>query len=198
MQPLTAHTGTAVPLARSDVDTDQIIPSDYCRRLTKTGFAVGLFAQWRQDPGFVLNQPRYAGATVLVAERDFGTGSSREPAVWALRDWGFAAVIAESFGDIFERNALRNGLLTVRLPADAVTALRTAVHTTPTLPVTVDLIGTAVRAGGREWRFRVDERARWLLLNGLDEIGVTLSEEDAIAAYERARPRWLVPDPVIR
>jgi len=191
--PLTAHTGTAVPLARSDVDTDTIIPSDYCRRLTKTGFGPGLFAQWRQDPAFVLNQARHAGASVLVAERNFGTGSSREPAVWALRDWGFAAVVAEGFGDIFERNALRNGLLPVRLPTDAVTTLRSAVEADPALPVTVDLAESTVCAGEWTWSFRVDEHARWLLLNGLDEIDVTLAEETAIAAYERSRPHWLVP-----
>ncbi|MGM1059480.1 3-isopropylmalate dehydratase small subunit [Saccharothrix sp. Mg75] len=195
MLPLTEHTGTAVPLARSDVDTDQIIPSDHCRRLTKTGFAPGLFAQWRQEEDFVLNQPRYAGATVLVAERNFGTGSSREPAVWALRDWGFAVVVAEGFGDIFERNALKNGLLTVRLPTDAVTEVRSAVEADPTLPVTVDLVALEVRLRERRWSFDVDAHARRLLLDGLDEIDLTLSQEDAIAAYERGRPHWLAPRP---
>jgi 3-isopropylmalate/(R)-2-methylmalate dehydratase small subunit len=189
MKPLSDHTGRMVPLDRSDVDTDQIIPSDYCRRLSKTGFSEGLFGQWRRDPGFVLNQPEYEGASVLVARRNFGTGSSREPAVWALHEWGFEVVIAESFGDIFRRNALKNGLLAIQFGVDAVTTLLAC--SLETL-VTVDLVAQEVRCGELTWAFEIDSRARWLLLNGLDEIDETLTKEADIARYEQGRRYWLV------
>ncbi len=191
MRPVRAHTGRGVALRRSDVDTDQIIPAAYCKRLTKSGYADGLFAEWRTDPDFALNRPAAAGATVLVASHNFGTGSSREHAVWALGDWGFAAVIAVSFGDIFLRNAWRNGLLAVTLPADTVAGLADRVDADPRLEITVDVAGRQVRAGGRWYAFDVDDRARWLVLNGLDDMDVTLRSEAKIAVHERNRPYWL-------
>jgi 3-isopropylmalate/(R)-2-methylmalate dehydratase small subunit len=191
MEPITAHTGRVLPLPRSGVDTDQIIPSEYCRRLTASGYADALFARWRRDPAFVLNDPARRGASVLVAGPHFGTGSSREHAVWALRDWGVRAVIAPSLGDIFRRNALRNGLLVAQLPADAVQWLLDAAAADPGFTVTVDLERLAVRAGGARWDFEVDARARRLLLAGMDDIALTLTREHAIEAYERRRPRWL-------
>lgn len=191
MQAIEAHTGRMAPLRRNDVDTDQIIPSDFCRRLTKTGFEDGLFAGWRADPGFVLNRTPYASATVLVAQRNFGSGSSRETAVWALRDWGFAAVIAESFGDIFQRNAGKNALLAVTLGADAVGALLDHATERPDTEITVDLLDRQVRSEVGVWDFAIEDRARWLMLNGLDEIAVTLGRDAAIRAHEAARPPWL-------
>jgi len=188
---LTAHTGRAVPLRRGDVDTDQIIPAEFCKELGRTGYAKGLFAHWRARPGFVLDEPARAGASILVAGRHFGTGSSREHAVWALRDWGFAAVIAVGYGDIFLRNALKNGLLAVAVDEDAVTALSDAAEADPGYEITVDLARREVRAPGFLRTFDIDERARWLLLNGLDDIAVTLAQDEKIAAYERARAEWL-------
>jgi 3-isopropylmalate/(R)-2-methylmalate dehydratase small subunit len=191
MRPITEHTGRAVALHRSDVDTDQIIPAEFCKRLTKSGYADGLFAGWRADPGFALNAPAAAGASVLVAAENFGTGSSREHAVWALRDWGFAAVLAASFGDIFLRNAWKNGLLAVVLPADALSFLAERAGAGDGLSVTVDLAGCQVRGGGREFGFQVDERARWLVMQGLDDIAVTLEASEPITAFERTRRAWL-------
>jgi 3-isopropylmalate/(R)-2-methylmalate dehydratase small subunit len=178
-------------LRRTAIDTDQIIPVEFCRGFGRTGYEPGLFANWRKDPDFVLNDPRRAAATVLVAGPDFGTGSSREHAVWALRDRGLRAVLAPSFGDIFRRNAWKNGLLAVSLPERALAPLMALAERDPSVEVTLDLAGTVVRWPGAEHRFTVDERARWLLLNGLDEIAVSLGREQAIAAYERRRPRWL-------
>ncbi|MFF2013532.1 3-isopropylmalate dehydratase small subunit [Streptomyces sp. NPDC058195] len=191
MEALTEHTGTCVPLRRSDVDTDQIIPARHCRKLTKTGFADALFNRWREDPGFILNEPARSGASILVAGPNFGTGSSREHAVWALRDWGFRAVIAPSFGDIFLRNALRNGLLAVRLPQDAVDGLLDRAEASPSFALTVDLREQRVVDGGRNWPFDVAARARKLLLGGLDDIEVTLKSTEVIARYEEDRPRWM-------
>ncbi|WP_107656415.1 3-isopropylmalate dehydratase small subunit [Nocardia suismassiliense] len=191
MKPLTEHTGRAAVLRRSDVDTDQIIPAEYCKRLTKSGYADALFAEWRTDPEFVLNQPDSASATILLAGHNFGTGSSREHAVWALRDWGFVVVIATSFGDIFRRNAFKNGLLAVELPGDVVGPLTDLVERDPQLRLTVDLAAREVRAGALRQAFTVDDRARGLLLNGLDEIAVTLERTDGIGAYERRRSHWL-------
>ncbi|MBO4208055.1 3-isopropylmalate dehydratase small subunit [Micromonospora echinofusca] len=191
MRAVSEHTGRGVALRRDDVDTDQIIPAEFCKRLTKSGYADTLFANWFTDPAFVLNQPDRAGASVLVAGHNFGTGSSREHAVWALRDWGFRAVVATSFGDIFLRNAWKNGLLAVVLPEPAVAELADRVDADPAFPVTVDVVRTEVRAAGSRWSFEVDERARWLLLNGLDDIGLTLGRDAAISAYERARRPWL-------
>jgi 3-isopropylmalate/(R)-2-methylmalate dehydratase small subunit len=195
MDKFTVHTGTAIPLRRSNVDTDQIIPAVYLKRVTRTGFDDGLFFAWRADPGFVLNQPAYAGASVLVAGPEFGTGSSREHAVWALHDWGFRAVISPRFGDIFRGNALKEGLLPVELDLADVELLWDAIERDPTLAVTVDLETRTVRAVGREWSFPLDDFSRWRLLEGLDDIGLTLRGEEAITAFEQGRPQWT---PVIR
>ncbi len=190
-EPVRTHTGRAIPLRRRDVDTDQIIPSEHCRRLTKTGYADALFARWRAEPDFVIDRPERAGASVLVAGPHFGTGSSREHAVWALRDWGVRAVIAPSFGDIFARNAMKNGLLVAALPAVAVDLLLDRAEADPAVEITVDLVDLRVRACGREWPFTADARARSLLLEGLDDIAVTLALSPAITAYEARRPTWL-------
>ena len=190
MEPFTVVTGRAVPLRRSNVDTDQIIPAEYLKRITRTGFADGLFAAWRTDPSFVLNDPSYDGATVLVAGPDFGTGSSREHAVWALQDHGFRAVIAPRFGDIFRGNATKAGLLPVVLEQDVVTALQDLVEGDPDTEVTVDLESRQVRAGALAAEFSIDDYTRWRLLEGLDDIGLTLRHSEAIGAYEQARPAW--------
>jgi 3-isopropylmalate/(R)-2-methylmalate dehydratase small subunit len=191
MEKFTVHTGTAVPLRRSNVDTDQIIPAVYLKRVTRTGFADGLFSAWREDPAFVLNDPAHAGASVLVAGPEFGTGSSREHAVWALRDWGFRAVVAPRFGDIFRGNALKEGLLPVELEPAAVETLWDLVERDPTAPVTVDLQARQVRAAGTAWAFQLDDFSRWRLLEGLDDIGLTLRHEESIGAYEQRRPAFL-------
>lgn len=191
MRPFTVHEGRCAVLRRDHVDTDQIVPAEFCKRLTKSGYDDALFASWRADPAFVLNQPEAAGASILLARSNFGTGSSREHAVWALRDWGFAAVIASSFGDIFRRNAFTNGLLAVELPADAVAELSDAVDADPAITIVVDLLECEVRHGSRRYGFTVDERPRRLLLDGLDEIAMTLQGEPEIAAYESRRRYWL-------
>ena len=193
MEPFTTHTGRAIPLRRTNVDTDQIIPAEYLKRVSRTGFAEGLFAAWRDDPSFVLNSPRYAGATILVAGTDFGIGSSREHAVWALTDYGFRAVIAPRFGDIFRTNATKAGLLPVMLPEAVVTALQDAVEADPQTEVTVDLGSRTVVAGtaGMLAPFDLDDYTRWRLMEGLDDIGLTLRYADAITAFERSRPAWL-------
>lgn len=195
MEKFTVHTGTAVPLRRSNVDTDQIIPAEYLKRVTRTGFADGLFASWRADPTFVLNQPQFAEGSILVAGPEFGTGSSREHAVWALRDWGFRAIIAPRFGDIFRGNALKDGLLPIELAAETVTTLWDAIEREPALPVTIDLTERKVRAAGNEWGFGIDDFSRWRLIEGLDDIALTLRHSDAIGAFETRRPEWT---PVIR
>ena len=188
MDKFTSHTGAAVPLRRSNVDTDQIIPAVYLKRVTRTGFEDGLFSAWREDPAFVLNDPAYAGASILVAGPEFGTGSSREHAVWALRDWGFRVVIAPRFGDIFRGNSLKQGLLTVELPIDAIESLWARSESEPTAEVTVDLAAREVRAGASTWAFELDDFSRWRLLEGLDDIGLTLLHADAITAFEATRP----------
>ena len=190
MEKFTVHTGTAVPLRRSNVDTDQIIPAEYLKRVTRTGFADGLFNAWRGDPAFVLNQEAYAGATILVAGPEFGTGSSREHAVWALQDWGFRAVVAPRFGDIFRGNSLKGGLLPVELPAEAVTELWDTIEADPKVSVTVDLENRKVVVGQRSWDFPLDDFSRWRLLEGLDDIGLTLRHEAEIDAYESRREGW--------
>jgi 3-isopropylmalate/(R)-2-methylmalate dehydratase small subunit len=191
MDKFTVHTGTVAPLRRSNVDTDQIIPAEYLKRVTRTGFADGLFNAWRVDPAFVLNQSAYEGATILVAGPEFGTGSSREHAVWALQDWGFRVVISPRFGDIFRGNALKGGLLPVELPVEAVQELWDAIETDPKKSVTVDLKKREVIAGQRIWPFPLDDFSRWRLLEGLDDIGLTLRQEAAIDAFEDTREGWL-------
>jgi 3-isopropylmalate/(R)-2-methylmalate dehydratase small subunit len=184
------HTGTAVPLRRSNVDTDQIIPAVYLKRVTRTGFADGLFNAWRSDPAFVLNNPVYEGASILVAGPEFGTGSSREHAVWALRDFGFKTVIAPRFGDIFRGNALKDGLLPVELDLKLVEILWQSIEEDPSLAVTVDLGARQVRWGDHEWDFPMDDFSRWRLMEGLDDIGLTMRHVDAIDAFETTRPDW--------
>jgi 3-isopropylmalate/(R)-2-methylmalate dehydratase small subunit len=192
MEAFVTHTGRAVPLRRTNVDTDQIIPAVYLKRVNREGFGDGLFAAWREDPSFVLNQSRYAGGTILVASTDFGTGSSREHAVWALMDYGFRAVIAPRYGDIFRTNATKAGLLPVVLPEATVAAIQDAAEAEPAAEVTVDLAAREVRvAGGLTAPFEIDDYTRWRLLEGLDDIGLTLRYEDAIAAFEGSRPPWL-------
>ncbi|MEU2059715.1 3-isopropylmalate dehydratase small subunit [Streptomyces sp. NPDC013455] len=183
----TVHTGTAVPLRRTDVDTDQIIPVRFCASTTRDGHADALFADWREDPGFVLNQPERAGATVLIAGNDFGTGSSREYAVWALQDYGFRVVIAPRFGDIFRGNSLMNGLLTIVQPASVVTQLWEATERDPAVPVVVDLERKEIRCAGLVAPFDLDEDIRTRLLLGLDPIAATLRYEDEIADFEQRR-----------
>jgi 3-isopropylmalate/(R)-2-methylmalate dehydratase small subunit len=205
MEPFVTHTGRAAPLRRTNVDTDQIIPAEYLKRVSRAGFGDGLFAAWREDPSFVLNQPQYTGATILVAGTDFGIGSSREHAVWALTDYGFRAVIAPRFGDIFRTNATKAGLLPVILPEATVSALQDAIEADPGTEVTVDLGRREVRAGAAgaagtvgatgvaEVRtpFEIDDYTRWRLMEGLDDIGLTLRHADKITAFEHSRPAWL-------
>ncbi|MFR9726895.1 3-isopropylmalate dehydratase small subunit [Streptomyces sp. MS19] len=190
MEAFTTHTGRAVPLRRGNVDTDQIIPAHWLKKVTRDGFEDGLFEAWRKDASFVLNQPERQGASVLVAGPDFGTGSSREHAVWALQNYGFRAVVSSRFADIFRGNSLKNGLLTVVLPQETVEALWKLTETDPAAEVTVDLVAREVRAEGVTAPFELDENARWRLLEGLDDISITLRHEDAIAGYEAGRPAW--------
>ena len=192
MDAFTTHTGTAAPLRRSAVDTDQIIPAEYLKRITRTGFEDGLFVAWRRnEPDFVLNQPQYADATVLVAGPDFGTGSSREHACWALLDGGFRVVISSRFADIFKNNSTKSGLLTVVLPQAEVEALWAAVEADPTTRVTVDLQERRVTYGEHSVPFEVDEYTRWRLLEGLDDVGLTERHLADIEAFEARRPAWL-------
>lgn len=190
MEAFTTHTGRAVPLRRGNVDTDQIIPAHWLKKVTRDGFEDGLFEAWRKDPEFVLNRPERQGATVLVAGPDFGTGSSREHAVWALQNYGFRTVISARFADIFRGNSLKNGLLTVVLPQAVVDALWELTEADPAAAITVDLQARKVLAAGIEADFELDENARWRLLNGLDDISLTLQNEADIAAYEAARPAF--------
>ncbi|MFG3657921.1 3-isopropylmalate dehydratase small subunit [Streptomyces sp. NPDC047706] len=190
MEAFTTHTGRAVPLRRSNVDTDQIIPAHWLKKVTRDGFEDGLFEAWRKDPEFVLNRPERQGATVLVAGPDFGTGSSREHAVWALQNYGLKAVISSRFADIFRGNSLKNGLLTVVLEQKVVDALWELTEREPQAEVTVDLVAREVRAEGVTASFELDENSRWRLLNGLDDISITLRNEDDIATYEAGRPAY--------
>jgi 3-isopropylmalate/(R)-2-methylmalate dehydratase small subunit len=183
--------GTAVPLDRSDVDTDQIVPARFLKRIERTGFGEFLFAEWRQDPSFVLNDPRYDGATILLAGANFGSGSSREHAPWALEDYGFRAVIAPSFADIFRNNCCKIGLLPVELPQESVRALMDAVLDDPATTIVVDLEALTVTAPSVEESFAFDDFRRWCLLEGYDDIDLTLRHVDEIAAFETRRPAWL-------
>jgi 3-isopropylmalate/(R)-2-methylmalate dehydratase small subunit len=188
MDKFTTHAGTVMPLRRSDVDTDQIIPAVYLKRVTRTGFEDGLFSAWRDEASFVLNNPAHAGATILVAGPNFGTGSSRQHAVWALRDFGFKAVIAPRFGDIFRGNALKEGLLPVQLELKAVEALWALAESEPEKQITFDLSAREVRVDDAVWSFPIDDFSRWRLLEGLDDIGLTLRNEESITGYEKGRP----------
>ncbi|MCI0635682.1 MAG: 3-isopropylmalate dehydratase small subunit [Actinobacteria bacterium] len=187
MDPFTTHTGRAVPLDRADVDTDQIVPAEHLKRIDRSGFGPFLFAEWRKDPGFVLNRPEHRGATILLAGPNFGSGSSREHAVWALEDAGFRAVIAPSFADIFRNNCSKIGLLAVELPSESVRALMDAVLDDPTTEIVVDLDALRVSAPAVDERFEMDPYTRWRLLEGLDDISLTLGHETAIDAFERSR-----------
>ena len=194
MDKFTSHTGVAVPLRRSNVDTDQIIPAVYLKRVNRTGFEDGLFAAWRNDPEFVLNKPEYAAGSVLVAGPDFGTGSSREHAVWALQNYGFRVVISSRFADIFRGNAGKSGLLAAEVDEKVVQRLWDYLEDKPGATVTVDLESKTVRAGAGpdaiEDSFDIDDHTRWLLLEGLDDIAITLGHADDITAYEAQRPSW--------
>ena len=191
MEPITRIEGTAVPLDRADVDTDQIIPAQYLKRIERTGFGPFLFDEWRKDPDFVLNDPRYAGASILIAGPNFGSGSSREHAPWAIEDAGFRAVISSSFADIFRNNCLKIGLLPIELRDESVRALMDAVLDDPTTTIIVDLDALTVRAPGLDEVFDMEQFTRWRLMEGLDDIGLTLRHTDEIDAYEAARPAWL-------
>lgn len=190
MEKFVTHTGIAAPLRRSAVDTDQIIPAVYLKRVTKTGFEDALFASWRQDPDFVLNQPAYQGASVLVAGPDFGTGSSREHAVWALRDFGFRVVLSSRFADIFRGNAGKQGLLTGVVSEQDIERIWAAIEADPGVRITVDLEARQAVVADIRVSFDIDDYTRWRLLEGLDDIGLTLRNEDKIAAYEARRESW--------
>ncbi|MGC5615850.1 3-isopropylmalate dehydratase small subunit [Georgenia sp. Z1491] len=190
MEKFTTHTGVGVPLRRSNVDTDQIIPAVYLKRVTRTGFEDALFAAWRGDPDFVLNQPAYAGASVLLAGPDFGTGSSREHAVWALKDYGFRVVLSTKFADIFRGNSGKQGLVAGQLSEEDAELLFKVLEGDPGTAVTVDLEARIVTAGDVTVPFQIDDYTRWRLMEGLDDIGLTLQKEDSITAYEQTRADW--------
>ena len=182
-----SHTGSVLPLRRSNVDTDQIIPAVYLKRVTKSGFEDGLFGAWRNDPEFVLNKPEFSGATILVAGVDFGTGSSREHAVWALQNYGFKVVISSRFADIFRGNSQKAGLLTVVLPQGEVEAIWSAVESDPKAELTVDLESKTVSYSGKSIYFEIDDYTRWRLMEGLDDIGLTMKKIDEVSAFEAKR-----------
>ena len=190
MDKFVTHTGTVLPLRRTNVDTDQIIPAVYLKRVTKSGFEDGLFSAWRNDPEFVMNKPEHQGATILVAGADFGTGSSREHAVWALQNYGFKAVLSSRFADIFRGNSQKAGLLTVIIPQEKIEEIWDAVETNPTLEVTVDLESKNVRFGDEVIGFEIDDYTRWRLMEGLDDIGLTLNNIADVDAFEAKRPSF--------
>lgn len=190
MQSFNTHTGTGLPLRRGNVDTDQIIPAEYLKRITRTGFEDGLFAAWRKDASFVLNRPEYAGVSVLVAGPDFGTGSSREHAVWALLDYGFKVVISARFGDIFRGNSGKAGLLAAVVDQKVVEELWSRIEEDPATEITIDLKNKVIRCDVFEADFEIDDYTRWRLLEGLDDIGITLGREDLIADFEARRPSF--------
>jgi 3-isopropylmalate/(R)-2-methylmalate dehydratase small subunit len=192
MEAFTTHTGRAVPLRRSNVDTDQIIPAVWLKQVSRTGFEKGLFAAWREDPSFVLNDPAYDGASILVAGLDFGTGSSREHAVWALQQYGFRVIVSARFGDIFRNNATKMGLLPIQLPAADIERLQDKIEARAAKEFTVDLGRREIRGDeGEVLSFEIDDYTRWRLMEGLDDIGLTLRHADAITAFEQNRPGWL-------
>ncbi len=190
MEKITTITGVAVPFRRSNVDTDQIIPAQFLKRVTKTGFDDALFFSWRQDPDFILNRPEYQGAKVLIAGPDFGTGSSREHAVWALRDFGFRAVISPRFADIFRGNSGKQGLLTGIVDEQTVEQLWERLEAQPGMDATVDLVEKTVTVGDLTVAFEIDDYTRWRLLEGLDDIGLTLRDEARITEFETTRESW--------
>ena len=190
MEKFISHTGTGVPLRRSNVDTDQIIPAVWLKKITRDGFEEGLFAAWRQDPEFVLNKPEFANGTVLVTGADFGTGSSREHAVWALQNYGFRAVISSRFADIFRGNSLKGGLLTVVLSQSDVEAIWKAIESDPSTEITVDLEARQVRYANQSIGFEIDDYTRWRLMEGLDDIGLTLRHVTDIDSFEKVRPAY--------
>jgi len=190
MEKFIKHTGTGVPLRRSNVDTDQIIPAVYLKRVTRSGFEDGLFSAWRNDPEFVLNKAEYKDGSILVAGPEFGTGSSREHAVWALQNYGFKAVISSRFADIFRGNSLKGGLLTVILPQESVEAIWQAIEAAPSTAITVDLETRTVSYNDVTIAFELDDYTRWRLMEGLDDIGLTLNHTDSIAAFEAKRPAY--------
>jgi len=187
MEKFVTHVGTGVPLRRSNVDTDQIIPAVYLKRVTRSGFEDGLFAAWRSDPDFVLNQPEFKNGTVLVAGADFGTGSSREHAVWALQNYGFKVVISSRFADIFRGNSQKGGLLTILLSQREVEDLWVAIEANPALAITVNLEAKTVSYGDQSIKFEIDDYVRWRLMEGLDDIGLTLANSDSIDTFESLR-----------
>ena len=191
MEPVTVITGVAVPLRRSNVDTDQIIPAEFLKRVTKTGYDDALFFRWRQDPDFVLNRPQYANPRILIAGPDFGTGSSREHAVWALRDYGFQAVLSAKFGDIFRGNSGKQGLLAGQVAEADIESMWLILDEHPGLTASVDLVERKVIVGKATFDFDIDDYTRWRLLEGLDDIGLTLRDEQAITDFEATRPAWL-------
>jgi 3-isopropylmalate/(R)-2-methylmalate dehydratase small subunit len=193
MEPVIVVTGTAVPLDRSDVDTDQIIPSDWLKRVERTGFGAGLFSEWRDDRDFVLNHEHYTGASILVAGPNFGTGSSREHAVWAIMDYGFQAVVSPRFADIFRNNCTKNGLVPVQVTPEVGAQLLRAVEADPALEITIDISARTLAAPaiGLEVGFPLDDATRDRFLQGLDDIGITLGHEDKITAFEATRPAWM-------
>jgi 3-isopropylmalate/(R)-2-methylmalate dehydratase small subunit len=191
MEKFSVHSGRAVPLQRSNVDTDQIIPARYLKRITRHGYEDGLFSAWRSDPDFVLNHPEYAGASILIAGPDFGTGSSREHAVWALQDYGFRVVLSSRFADIFRGNSGKGGLLTAQVPQSVIESLWAAVLADPTTMVTVDLLSRTVNAADVVAEFEVDDYVRWRLMEGLDDVGITMQHLDSIAAFESDRAAFM-------
>lgn len=190
MEKFISHTGTGIPLRRSNVDTDQIIPAVYLKRVTRSGFEDGLFAAWRNDPDFVLNKPEYAKATILVAGVDFGTGSSREHAVWALQNYGFKVVISSRFADIFRGNSLKGGLLTVILPQDEIEALWAAIESNPAMSIAVDLESKTVSYEQKVIGFELDDYTRWRLMEGLDDIGLTMRNLTDVEKFEEKRAKF--------
>lgn len=200
MEPFTVHTGIGVPLRRGNVDTDQIIPAVYLKRVSRTGFGDGLFSAWRKDPDFILNVESYRSGSVLVAGPDFGIGSSREHAVWALLDYGFRVVVSSRFGDIFRGNAGKGGLLAAQMSQNDVEILWKLLESQPGIELRTDLRARTITAGTTVLPFEIDDYTRWRLLEGLDDIGLTLQSESEIEEFEKSRPTWkptTVPDPVM-
>ena len=191
MDKFDSHTGVVVPLRRSNVDTDQIIPAVYLKRVTRTGFEDGLFAAWRNDPEFVLNNPAYESGSILVPGPDFGTGSSREHAVWALQNYGFKVIVGSRFGDIFRSNSGKAGLVIATVPHETVEKLWDFAEANPGAEITVSLVDKTVTAGDDVYEFTIDDYTRHRLLEGLDDIGLTLQHEDLISEFEAGRPSWL-------